>query len=159
MTPEPADILADDPAARWRATPLGTRRDPFTGYREREEHRFVAPGEADRPGRRMTAPPVHALVTAYDAHALRGIAWSDGTPIARADVSVDDGRWQPAELEPGTGRWGLTRWHVPWSPGPGTHDVAVRATDAAGRTQPERPAPNLGGFADHAVHRVTLRVD
>ena len=134
-------------------------REPFRGYWEREEYRFVAPGEEDGPGRRLTTLPVHALVTVHDAAEACGVAWSDGTPIARVDVSVDEEPWQAAELEPGAGRWALTRWRLAWSPRPGVHDVAVRATDAAGRTQPLRPAPNLGGFANHAVHRVTLQVD
>jgi DMSO/TMAO reductase YedYZ molybdopterin-dependent catalytic subunit len=143
-------------AVKW-LTRIEVVREPFAGYWQAEEYRLAKPGD-DGPGARMTAMPVHALVCAWDGGAVRGVAWGDGTPIARVEVRVDGGPWREADLVAGRDRWSLTRWSSPWSPDPGPHLIEVRATDAEGRTQPDRPLPNRGGFANHSVHRVQVRV-
>ena len=66
-----------------------------------------------------------------------GVAWSDGTPLDRVEVRVDDGAWRAATLErpDDPHSWtfftldtrGLT---------PGEHTVVSRAIDEEGRTQP-----------------------
>jgi sulfane dehydrogenase subunit SoxC len=143
-------------AVKWLAR-VEVVREPFTGYWQAEEYRFAGPDD-DGPGRRMTALPVHALVCACDGAAVRGVAWGDGTPIARVEVRVDGGPWREAQLAAGRDRWALSRWSLPWAPAPGRHVVEARATDAEGRTQPDAPTPNRGGFANHSVHRVEVEL-
>jgi sulfane dehydrogenase subunit SoxC len=132
-------------------------REPFGGYWQAEEYRWAAPGD-DGPGRRMTALPVHALVSSWERGAVRGVAWGDGTPIARVEARVDGGPWREAVLVPGRDRWSLSRWTLTGDLAPGRHVVEARATDAEGRTQPDRPTPNRGGFANHSVQRVDVEV-
>jgi sulfane dehydrogenase subunit SoxC len=129
--------------------------EPYAGRWQAEEYRWLEPGETG-PGRRMTGMPVHALLTGHDAVRLRGVAWSDGTPVDRVEVRVDGGPWQPALLTGPDGRWAFTRWSLAWDPAPGSHRVEVRATDAEGRTQPDQPAANARGFANNSEHRVEL---
>ncbi|MBX5440937.1 MAG: sulfite oxidase [Solirubrobacteraceae bacterium] len=139
-------------AVKW-LTRVEVVTEPFTGRWQAEEYRWIEPGEEGL-GRRMGPMPVHALVTEYDREAILGVAWSDGTPIARVEVRVDGGEWAAAVLTPPAERWAFTRWRLAWSPQPGRHRIEVRATDAEGRTQPDAPPPNVRGFGNHSVHRV-----
>ena len=85
--------------------------------------------------------------------AVAGVAWSQHRGIDRVEVRVDGGPWQQARLasEAGTDTW--RQWVLPWDAPPGRHDLAVRATDRTGTTQPERrtrPFPN-GSTGWHSV--------
>ena len=67
-----------------------------------------------------------------------GVAWSDGTPLDRVEVRIDDGSWSAATLE-ATGNpyaWTFFRLQVPTLAN-GEHRLVSRATDTEGRTQPE----------------------
>ena len=89
--------------------------------------------------------------------ALRGLAWSGVAPIDRVEVSVDGEAWQPAQLlgEPSSSCW--QRWelltHVSR---PGRVALRSRATDRAGRTQPEQPEWNRLGYGNNAIHEVSV---
>ncbi|MFE0677888.1 sulfite oxidase [Streptomyces sp. NPDC058867] len=91
---------------------------------------------------------------------LHGRSWSGAGGIARVDVSTDGGaRWRPARLHdrPRADTW--TRWSVAWKPDtPGPTHLLARATDTAGRTQPETSVPNAQGYLFDAVvrHPVTV---
>jgi hypothetical protein len=67
-----------------------------------------------------------------------GVAWTDGTPLERVEIRVDGGRWSAAELDrpsdPHT--WTFFTLEIPALPA-GEHTLASRATDRAGRTQPD----------------------
>lgn len=74
---------------------------------------------------------------------ITGAAWSDGTPIQKVEVKVDDGQWVAADLHkenkiPNT--W--TFWHWDWKDAkPGEHTVTSRAIDSKGRVQPAPDDP------------------
>lgn len=69
---------------------------------------------------------------------LRGAAWSDGTPLAKVELKVDDGPWQPVTLDKSPrSKFSWTFWSFDWrKPAPGEHSLVSRATDAEGRAQP-----------------------
>jgi DMSO/TMAO reductase YedYZ molybdopterin-dependent catalytic subunit len=70
---------------------------------------------------------------------LSGAAWTDGTPLAKVEVRIDDGAWQAAQLEKKKedAPYGWTFWHYDWmNPKAGEHVVVSRAVDADGRVQP-----------------------
>ncbi len=57
-------------------------------------------------------------------------------------MRLDDGRWRRAELGPSAGVEYWRQWYLPWDAAPGSHRIAVRATDRRGRTQTtERATP------------------
>jgi hypothetical protein len=91
---------------------------------------------------------------------LEGRAWSGGAPVARVEVSPDGGgSWRTADLAPaGDHPWAWRRFGADWDARPGVHTLAVRATDAGGRTQPIEAdaAWNRGGFATNPVQRITV---
>jgi len=75
------------------------------------------------------------------------------------EVSVGGRPWRSATLTGGHYRHGWRAWQLRARvTGPGPFIVRARATDAAGRTQPGRPAWNPLGYAANPVHQVVISV-
>ena len=93
---------------------------------------------------------------------LRGYAIASARAVARVDVSVDGGRsWRQAELErEPAAPWSWTFWRLSVDLPRGEHELAVRAWDAAGQTQPALPDHiwNFKGYLSAAWHRVRVKV-
>ena len=75
------------------------------------------------------------------SHMIRGRAWSGMGAIDRVEVSLDGGKtWSDAHLEEPRERWLWRRWSYLWEVDrPGEYRIMARATDAAGRVQPQTP--------------------
>jgi DMSO/TMAO reductase YedYZ molybdopterin-dependent catalytic subunit/rhodanese-related sulfurtransferase/glyoxylase-like metal-dependent hydrolase (beta-lactamase superfamily II) len=90
---------------------------------------------------------------------IRGVAWSGAAPIAAVEVSVGEGPWQPAQLIGERRRHSWQWWelltHVD---GRGTTTLRSRATDLAGRVQPDEPNWNRFGYGGNAIHTMTVSV-
>ncbi|MFF3617580.1 sulfite oxidase [Streptomyces sp. NPDC002580] len=101
-----------------------------------------------------------ATFSAGRRYVLSGRSWSGAGAVARVDVSTDGGaNWRPARLHdrPRAGTW--TRWSADWLPGaPGATHLLARATDRAGRTQPDVSVPNTQGYLFDAVVRHPVNV-
>jgi len=102
---------------------------------------------------------------------LEGRAWSGSGPssigqgsigpgsIERVEVSVDGcSTWTDARVEPSPAPFAWHRWTFEWDATPGEHELACRATDSAGATQPIEPEFNLGGYENNAIQRVRVTV-
>lgn len=91
---------------------------------------------------------------------LTGRSWSAAAPVTRVDVSTDGGgHWRRAHLHDAPRRGGWVRWSVPWTPrATGATSLLARASDATGRTQPDRSVHNTQGYLFDAVvrHPVTV---
>jgi hypothetical protein len=76
----------------------------------------------------------------------------------KVETSVDRGPWSAASLgEPSLGgAW--VRFRFDWEARPGSHAIRVRATDEAGRTQPDSVPWNDQGYLYNAVveHPITV---
>ncbi|NNN30005.1 sulfite oxidase [Streptomyces sp. S3(2020)] len=96
-----------------------------------------------------------ASLDAGHAHRLTGRSWSGAGGIVRVDVSTDGGqRWRRARLHDAAHRDGWVRWSTDWRPpAPGAYSLLARATDSAGRTQPDTTVPNTQGYLFDAVVR------
>ncbi|MGE7389022.1 sulfite oxidase [Streptomyces sp. NPDC004126] len=145
---------------------------PFTGFQQAVAYRYRR--TAEDPGEPVTRIAPRALmvppgfpdfmsrvrVLRPGPVRLEGRAWSGYGPVTRVEVSGDGGRtWTDAEVaarEPGG--WAWQAWSAPWTAVPGSHTLAVRATDAAGRTQPLEQPWNRGGFGNNLVQRVPVVV-
>ncbi len=145
--------------------------EPFAGYQHTRTYRTRQhPDDAGEPVDRIAVqsllrPPgmpeflTRARIVEAGRHELTGRAWSGHGPITGVEVSTDGARtWRPATVEPAAGPHAWHRWRAGWDAGPGEHELACRATDAAGNTQPLTPEWNLGGYAVNAVHRVPVTV-
>jgi hypothetical protein len=90
---------------------------------------------------------------------VRGVAWSGAAPIARVEVSVGHGPWQPTRLVGQRHQYGWHWWELLTRiDAAGATTVRARATDLAGRSQPERPVWNRLGYGANAVQEVPVLV-
>ena len=89
---------------------------------------------------------------------LRGYAIATARDIVRVDVSIDGGRsWSQAELKHDPhAPWSWTFWSATLDLSKGDYELAVRAWDSAGQTQPAQPGDtwNFKGYLSAAWHRV-----
>ncbi|MFI5546237.1 sulfite oxidase [Streptomyces sp. NPDC051815] len=101
-----------------------------------------------------------ATVPVHRTRLLTGRSWSAAAAVTRVEVSTDGGgRWRTARMHDASRRGGWVRWSVPWTPrATGATALLARATDATGRTQPERAVHNTQGYLFDAVvrHPVTV---
>ncbi len=121
----------------------GVTREPVTLQRVRALITDPAPGQVIRRGD-LT---------------VRGVAWSGAAPIARVEVSVGDGAWREARLVGNPKRYSWQWWELATRMDqPGTISLRARATDLAGRTQPEEPEWNRLGYGNNSVQELLVRL-
>lgn len=66
-----------------------------------------------------------------------GFVLNDGTPLRSVEVKVDDGPWQPAQLDAANTQYSWKLFSYRWTGAtPGEHTIVSRVTDAAGAVQP-----------------------
>jgi DMSO/TMAO reductase YedYZ molybdopterin-dependent catalytic subunit len=115
----------------------------------------------------VTLQQVRALVTdpqpnqtiACGELAIRGVAWSGAAPIARVEVSLSGESWQPARLMGERNRHSWQWWElITRIEDPGAVALRARATDLAGRTQPEQAEWNRLGYGNNSIQTVPIRV-
>jgi DMSO/TMAO reductase YedYZ molybdopterin-dependent catalytic subunit len=80
-----------------------------------------------------------------------GVVLNDGTPLKSVEVSVDEGPWQAATMDPSTKEkfsWKLFTYT--WNGAtPGEHTLVSRVTDASGKVQPtEKDLENKKSFLE-----------
>jgi len=106
----------------------------------------------------ITEPAAGAAVDRGDV-AIRGVAWSGTAAIARVEVSVGDGAWQQARLVGERKQHSWQWWElITRIEQPGTTRVRARATDLAGRTQPDSPEWNRLGYGNNSVQELLVQV-
>jgi DMSO/TMAO reductase YedYZ molybdopterin-dependent catalytic subunit len=88
---------------------------------------------------------------------VAGVAWAQHTGIAKVEVRVDDGSWQPAELAEVTSTDTWRQWRYPWSATSGSHTLTVRATDQDGNLQVAAEAPPAPDGST-GYHQITAKV-
>ncbi len=140
---------------------------PSDGHFMIRGYRYVVPG-----GDPLTSPPVEemrvkSLITSPHGDAVKrgrlvvdGFAWAGSPGVRRVDISTDDGAtWQEASLERSRHRWAWRKWRARVETGKGERLVILaRATDGAGAMQPRVAEINTAGYANNAMHRVTVHV-
>jgi len=88
---------------------------------------------------------------------VRGVAWSGAAPVARVEVSVAGGPWRKARLIGAPAAHGWQQWEfLAGGLRPGDVTVRARATDLAGRIQPDRPEWNRLGYGTNFIHEVRV---
>jgi Mo-co oxidoreductase dimerisation domain len=88
---------------------------------------------------------------------LAGRAWSGNGPVERVEVAVD-GEWADATLEPLVGEFAWRGWSFEWDATEGEHELACRATDAAGDVQPLEAPWNYQGMGNNVVQHIPVTV-
>lgn len=71
-----------------------------------------------------------------NAHTVRGFVLNDGTPLRSVEVSIDNGPWQQATLDPDASQFSWKLFSFDWQGAqPGEHTLVSRVTDSNGRVQ------------------------
>ena len=140
---------------------------PFTGFFQTRRYIYETQrnGNVEREPVRLqqvrsviTQPSAGQEVPAGDL-VVRGVAWSGAAPVDKVEVSIGTGPWQNARLIGQRHRHSWQWWELPTRiDSPGQTTLRARATDLAGRTQPERPNWNRLGYGGNAVQDVPLLV-
>ncbi len=136
-----------------------------TAYRH--PTRPVAPGTAVSPADMVpvTDLNVKSVIASPSGWAkpgtvrVQGTAWSNGSPVAKVDVSTDGGKtWKAASLGGRATRYGWRLWQLDWKPAEGEYKLISRATNAAGQTQPMSQAWNPSGYLWNVAQPVSVTI-
>ena len=142
---------------------------PFSGFQQAVAYRYQQ--AADDPGEPVQRMRVRALMVPpgipdfFSRHRfvehgrveLTGRAWSGSGPVVRVEVAVD-GHWSEATLGGLVGEFAWQSWSFAWEAEPGEHELACRATDAAGDVQPLQAPWNYQGMGNNVVQRLVVTV-
>ena len=155
-------------SVKW-LTSIEVVTEPFEGFQQAVAYRYQK--DADDPGEGVQRIRVRALMVppgipdffsrcrfVEPGHlAIGGRAWSGHAPVERVEVAVD-GRWAEATLEKSPAGFSWRGWSFAWDATPGEHEIACRATDAAGNVQPLEAPWNYQGMGNNAVQRIVVTV-
>jgi sulfane dehydrogenase subunit SoxC len=149
--------------------------EPFEGVQQAITYRYRK--SEDDPGRPVSRKYPHALMVPPGIPAgnltrprhmrageviVEGRAWSGFGAVERVEFSADGGKsWEDAELRELLGPHAWRPWTYKWeAKEPGEYELCVRATDAAGNTQPldSEEVWNVGGYGVNVVQRVPATV-
>lgn len=164
---------AGDHWVKW-LTKLAVHKEEATGFFMTTAYRMpispVEPGAGVAPEkmRPATTFPIKSIIAtpAEGAKAppgpqrIAGVAFSGDAPIAKVEISLDDGKtWSTAKLEgePGVGRWNVFRLQIDRKE-PGKVRAMARATDKKGNVQPQQAAWNPSGYFWNGWHAVSWEV-
>jgi len=155
-------------SVKW-LTSIEVVAEPFGGFQQAVAYRYQQ--DADDPGEPVARIRVRALMippgipdffsrrrfVAPGPIELSGRAWSGNGLVERVEVAVD-GRWAEAILGSPVGAFGWRSWSFDWEATPGEHELACRATDAAGNEQPLEAPWNYQGMGNNVVQRISVTV-
>ncbi len=153
-------------SVKW-LTEIEVTDQPFEGHYQTEKYVYYWNRNGRETREPVTLQRVRALITepAPGQEAgpgelvVRGLAWSGAAPIAKVEVRVNDGDWREARLVGERKRHSWQWWElIARFDEPGEVTLRARATDLAGRTQPERAEWNKLGYGNNGIHEVTARI-
>jgi DMSO/TMAO reductase YedYZ molybdopterin-dependent catalytic subunit/rhodanese-related sulfurtransferase len=140
---------------------------PFTGFFQAEHYVYETQRDGSVAREPVRLQKVRSVITQPSAGqqittgalVIRGVAWSGAAPIDKVEVSIGSGPWQNARLIGQQHRHSWRWWELLTQiDSPGDTTLRARATDLAGRTQPDQPRWNRLGYGGNAVQNVPLLV-
>jgi DMSO/TMAO reductase YedYZ molybdopterin-dependent catalytic subunit len=140
---------------------------PFAGHYQADKYWYECERDGQTVREPVTLQRVRALITEPAADqevqrgelAIRGVAWSGAAQIARVEISMGEGSWQEAHLVSERQRHSWQWWElITRAHESGVVTLRARATDFAGRTQPERAEWNRLGYGNNAIHEMPVRI-
>ena len=145
-------------SVKW-LTSIEVVTEPFRGAFQEHDYRFQAAGSTGI-GTRIDEMLVHSLfVSVADGDQVpadtgaRPASPGAAAAIDEVEVRVDNGPWLPATVKH-FGPYQRSLWSIELRLEPGQRELAVRAIDVAGRTQPGAPIWNKRGYVNNSVQRI-----
>lgn len=134
-----------------------------TGYRVRPVGQKGAPDQPSMWQMTVKSWVTHPLKeSAQGPVQIYGVAFGGINAVKGVEVSVDGGKtWKAAKfVGPDMGKYAWRTFVLAADLKPGTHEIASRATDSAGNTQPEEFEPNERAYGHNGwkAHAVTVTV-
>lgn len=123
------------------------------------------PTQDNATNRPITDILINSLATSHDDNAtvrssgftLSGMAWDNGSGIARVDVWLSSGEtWSVAMIGIEESRFAFRPWSIQLAASPGPFTVRIRATANSGTVQPEKPIFNPAGYHHNAIQTLRL---
>ena len=107
----------------------------------------------------FVSPEPDSVLSVGKEYEIQGLAFDAGHGIKKVEISSDNGvTWQIASLDPDLGKYSWRRWRYIWTPkSSGDVIFKVRATNAAGETQPEHHW-NRSGYLRNEIESLQLKV-
>jgi DMSO/TMAO reductase YedYZ molybdopterin-dependent catalytic subunit len=153
-------------AVKW-LTEIDLVDEPFAGHFQTNAYFYEWSDDGEVAREPVTLQNVRSLITEPSDGdeidrgevVIRGVAWSGAAPIGRVEVSIAGGPWSEARLAEERVGTSWSRWELATRlEHAGTTTIRARATDLAGRTQPDEPRWNRLGYGNNAIQQVVLRV-
>jgi DMSO/TMAO reductase YedYZ molybdopterin-dependent catalytic subunit len=153
-------------SVKW-LTEIEVLRAPFAGFYQADRYVYEWPSDVGVVREPVTLQQVRALITEPGPNdrikggdlVVRGVAWSGAAPVARVEVSISNGPWQTARLVGERRRHSWQWWELLTQVDrPGPASIRARATDLAGRSQPEVPTWNRLGYGCNVIQQVSVEV-
>jgi DMSO/TMAO reductase YedYZ molybdopterin-dependent catalytic subunit len=147
-------------SVKW-LTRIHAVREPFHGYWQTSDYAYWdrlggqpvrRPLSELRVKSAIARPVVYETLAPNQVYTVRGAAWTGESDVIAVEVSTDGGgTWHGARFVDPARRYAWRRWTCDWrTPStPGRYTVLARATDAAGRVQPDTHDPSYGSYAIH----------
>jgi sulfite oxidase len=150
--------------------------EPSTNYFQSKAYRFQRKAKPRNPrdvsaGVALSEVPLNAVILSPTPDQtvragrvqVRGWAMgSGGRKVTAVELSSNAGQdWSQARITVEGTAWTWTFWEAAMELPPGRHILAVKATDAAGTTQPATVAEtwNVKGYSNNAWHRLAVRAE
>ena len=142
--------------------------EPFGGFFQERRYVFIRGGAARASWEAVSrlavksiiTRPRHGEVVPPGEYVIEGKAWTGDGEVARVEVSCDAGEtWADARLgaESAPGAW--RTWEYRWDASSAGHFILkARATDTAGRVQPDATPWNFRGYANNGIHAIAVEV-
>ncbi len=140
----------------------------FDGYYQVERYIMAHPERGETHTVPLSTMRVRSLITepvqgagiGRAPYLVRGLAWSGGAPVARVEVSDDDGAtWTQATFTSDPKLYAWRRWEYAWQPrASGQVRLQSRAFDETGAGQPTEPEWNRLGYANNAIQTIEVSV-
>src|SRR5215470_12064412 len=91
---------------------------------------------------------------------IQGVAWAGEADIEKVEISTDSGAtWQLAQLGKDRSHYAWRLWSYSWqAPKAGDYTITSRATDTAGRVQPDSVQWNPSGYLINTADQVKIHV-
>jgi len=107
----------------------------------------------------IASPGDSSTVKSRAVH-IQGVAWAGEADIEKVEVPFDSGAsWQAAQLGKDQSHYAWRLWSHSWkAPQAGDYTIMSRATDSAGRVQPDSVQWNPSGYLINVVDRVRIHV-